>query len=230
MAKHESPRGIPLPRGWSQHIKSATLHAFALGQYTVAYTRGLAVNGRIARVRLKAENDGLRQQVALLTEEIRIKDARMKRIDPQKRPHYVPTERMAILELRAARAWSAQQTAETFLVTATTIASWMKRVDEEGPDALVPIREPVNKFPDFLRYAVQHLKALCPTLGEAKITEVLCRVGLHLGTTTVGRILEESPRSMPSEAVGSTDRVVAAKRADYVWHIDLTAMPAGAGF
>ena len=38
----------------------------------------------------------------------RIKDARMKRIDPQKRPHYVPSERMAVLELRAARAWSAQ--------------------------------------------------------------------------------------------------------------------------
>ena len=83
----------------------------------------------------------------------------MKRVDPQKRPHYVPTERIAILELRAARGWSAQQTAEAFLVTAATIASWMKRVDEEGPDALVQIREPVNKFPDFVRYAVQRLKA-----------------------------------------------------------------------
>ena len=39
----------------------------------------------------------------LLTAEIHIKDARMKRVDPRKRPHYVPTERMAILELRAAR-------------------------------------------------------------------------------------------------------------------------------
>ena len=78
------------------------LHVIALGQYTVVYTRSWAIDGRIARVRLKAENDHLRQQVALLTEEIRIKDARMKRVDPQKRPHYLPTERMAILELRAA--------------------------------------------------------------------------------------------------------------------------------
>jgi hypothetical protein len=78
------------------------LHVIALAQYTAAYTRSWAVNGRIARVRLKAENDGLRQQVALLTEEIRIKDARMKRVDPRKRPHYLPTEPMAILELRAA--------------------------------------------------------------------------------------------------------------------------------
>ena len=54
-----------------------------------------------------------------------------------------------MLELRAARGWSLQQTADTFLVTAATIASWMKRVDEEGPDALVQLREPVNKFPEF---------------------------------------------------------------------------------
>ncbi|HUU97469.1 MAG TPA: hypothetical protein VM487_17170, partial [Phycisphaerae bacterium] len=92
-------------------------HVISLTQYAIAYTRGWAVNGSIARVRLKAENDHLRQEVALLTEEIRIKDARMKRVDPQKRPHYLPTERMAVLELRAARRWSAQQTAETFLVT-----------------------------------------------------------------------------------------------------------------
>ena len=108
MAKHEHPPRIHLPRGWPRRVRSAMLHVIALGQYTVAYTRSWAVNGRIARVRLKAENDGLRQQVALLTEEIRIKDARLKRVDPQKRPHYLPTERMAILELRAARAWSVQ--------------------------------------------------------------------------------------------------------------------------
>jgi len=38
-------------------------------------------------VRLKAENQRLLQEVALLREEIRIKDARMPRIDPHRRPH-----------------------------------------------------------------------------------------------------------------------------------------------
>lgn len=42
-------------------------------------------------------------------------------------------ERMAILELRAARGWSLEQAADAFLLTAPTVASWMKRVDEEGP-------------------------------------------------------------------------------------------------
>ena len=70
---------------------------------------------------------------------------------------------MAILELRAARGWSLKQTADTFLVTSATVASWMKRIDEQGPDALLQLREPVNKFPDFVRYIVQRLKTLNPT-------------------------------------------------------------------
>ena len=97
MSKHENSRGIHLPRDWPKRVKSAMLNVIALGQYAAAYTRSWAIDSRIARVRLKAENDQFRQEVALLTEEIRIKDARMKRVDPQKRPHYVPTERMSIL-------------------------------------------------------------------------------------------------------------------------------------
>jgi transposase InsO family protein len=206
------------------------LQVIALAQYATSYTRSWAANCRLERLRLKGENDRLRQEMTLLTEEIRIKDARMKRVEPQKRPHYLPTERMAILELRAARAWSAQQTAKTFLLTAATIASWMKRIDEEGADALVQIREPVNKFPDYVRYAVQRLKLLCPDLGKAKIAKILCRAGLHLGTTTVGRIIKEPPRPAPARAASPSKRVVTAKRPNHVWHTDLTAVPIGSGF
>jgi hypothetical protein len=139
---------------------------------------------------------------------------------------------MAILELRAARGWSRQQTADVFLVTAATIASWIKRLDEEGPDALVQLREPVNRFPEFVRYAVRLLKTLCPTMGRAKIAQMLCRAGLHLGTTTVGRMLKENPEpaSSQSEDAKSDGRVVTAKRPDHVWHVDLTAVAVGGGF
>jgi len=51
-----------------------------------------------------------------------------------------------------------RQAADTFLLTAPTIASWMKRLDEEGPDALAQLRAPVNKFPDFVRYVVHGSK------------------------------------------------------------------------
>ena len=129
MTEHRNPSRIPLPRGWPQSVKEALLHGISLAQFGMAYTRGWAVNSPIARVRLKAENDRLKHYVALLKEEIRIKNARMNRIDPQKRPRYAPMEPMSILELRAAQAWSLQQTADSFLVTAATLASWMKRLD-----------------------------------------------------------------------------------------------------
>lgn len=210
MAPQTDSIKIPLPRGWPECVRSAMLHVISLAQFALAYTRGWAVDSPVAPVRLKAENDRLRQQVALLTEETRIKGDRMKRISPQRRPHYSPTERMAILELRAARGWSAQQTADVLLITAATIASWMRRLDERGPDALVQVRHPVNRFPDFVRYAVQRLKALCPALGKVKITKMLCRAGLHLGTTTVGRILKEPPRPAPRKPGASSGRVVTA--------------------
>ena len=41
-----------------------------------------------------------------------------------------------------------KQTADIFLVTSAMSASWMKRIDEQGPDVLLQLREPVNKFPD----------------------------------------------------------------------------------
>ena len=100
---------------------------------------------------------------------------------------------MAILELRAARGWSTQQTADVFQVTAATVASWNKRLDEQGPDPLLQLREPVNRFPDFVRYLVQRFKVLCPILGKVKIAQVLARAGLHMAPTTVGRILREAP-------------------------------------
>jgi len=79
--KHGNRPGIPLPVSWLQHARSAILHVISLAQFALAYTRGWAVNSQVPRVRLKAENDRLWQQVAMLTEEIRIKDARMQRID-----------------------------------------------------------------------------------------------------------------------------------------------------
>jgi len=72
------------------------------------------------------------------------------------------------------------------LVTADTVRSCLQRIDEEGQNALVQLAEPVNKFPDLVRYLVQQLKSLCPMLGKVKIDQLLARAGLHLGVTTVG--------------------------------------------
>ena len=253
-AKSQAPT-IPLPSGWNDTVRSAVLHVISLAQFAAARTRGWAANSVNARVRLKTENDRLQQQVQLLREEIRIKDARLAQVPASRRSHYPPIARMAILELKAARSWSLEQMAKTFLVTAATIACWLKRVDESGAAALVQLPEPVNKFPEFVSQAVRGLKVLCPSMGKVKIAQTLARAGLHLGTTTVGRMLkggedvadlspapsadcgpEASTENINITADDATDadglgkgRVVTAKRPNHVWHVDLTTVPTAAG-
>jgi putative transposase len=229
LGNRSRPR-IPLPKQWSSRVRSGVLHAISLAHFSLTYTRSWAANSWNARIRLKQECDRLRQELALLGEEMRIKDARMLRIPAQRRPHYPPTERLAILELRAARGWSRSQTARRLLVTTATVCSWMGRLDEEGPRAIVQVRVPVNKFPDFVAYIVRRLKVLCPSMGKAKIAQVLCRAGLHLGSTTVQRMLQPRPRPCPSSISSSFPRVVTAKRPNHVWHSDLTTIPTSLGF
>ena len=227
---------IPVPFGWPKNVKSAVLHVVSLAHYAITCARGWAANSINARVRLSSDNNRLNQDNQLLREEIRIKDARIAKLEPRRRPHYPATERMAILELKAARGWSLAQAAKAFLVEDDTIGTWLKRIDEDGSSALAQLREPVNKFPDFVRYIVQRLKTVCPTLGKVKIAQILARAGLHLGITTVGRMLKakdkKAPPSKPDSTVTAEDskpseRVVTAKRPNHVWHVDLTAVPLG---
>ena len=56
-------------------------------------------------------------------------------------------------------------------------------IDKKGTTSLVQVADPINRFPELLRYAVQRIKTLCPMLGKMKIAEILTRAGLHLGAT-----------------------------------------------
>ena len=84
LAKPQPPR-IQLPRGWQGCVKSAVLYVIALAHYTIVYALAWAADSINARVRLAAENDRLHEEYALLGEEIRLKDARMVQIAPQRR-------------------------------------------------------------------------------------------------------------------------------------------------
>ena len=229
------PCAVPrsaVPKGWARSIQTALVNVMSLAHYTLVHTRSWATNGSNDRVRLSAKCDQLDHEIRLLREEMRIKDARLGRIPAARRPHYQPTERLAILELRAQRGWSLAQTARLFHVTPVTIGSWFARLDEDGPAALLRTRVPVNKFPDFIRYLVQRLQVLCPRLGKVKIAQVLARASLHLGTTSVGRMRRESPTPPPTPRRQSTAsaRRGTAKYPNHLWHADLTTVPTSAGF
>ena len=228
---------LPLPFGWAKNVKSAVLHVISLAQYAIVATRGWAADALNPLARHASEMDHLTNEVALLQEELRIKDARLAKIDPRRRPHYPATERMAILELKAARGWSLAQAARTFFIESDTIAEWLKRIDEDGSSALVQLPEPVKKFPDFVRHMVQRLKALCQSLGKVKIAQLLSRAGLHLCVTAVARMLTaNTPAPKPTEtplAQSPTEelsRVATAKHPNHVWHVDLTVVPIVSGF
>ena len=223
-------RPLTPPRGWPRRIRSAAVHAVSLAEFALTAALGWAAQSLNPRLRLRAEIERLQQEIQLLREEIRIKNARMQQIEAQKRPHYPPTARLAILELRAARNWSLAQTALVFLVTPVTVASWTARLDEEGPDALLRLPEPVNKFPDFVGYLVRRLKILCPTLGKVKIAQILARAGLHLGSTTVRRILRETRPLKPYPTLQMSPRAVTARKPNDLWHVDLTTVPTTLGF
>jgi transposase InsO family protein len=90
----------------------------------------------------------------------------------------------------------------------------------------------VNRFPDFVRYAVQQIKLFCPSLGKAKIADKLARAGIHIAKTTVGRILKEKPVSAPDPTTHDSDKQcrIVSKYPGHTWHADLTAVPIFGGF
>lgn len=227
-------KNLPLPRGWPKLVRAAMFHVISLAHYSLLTTRGYAADAINPRVRLQAEIDRLEEEIALLKEEIRIKNVRMARINVRRRPHYAPPERLAILTLKAARGWSQAQAARSFLLEPATIASWLKEIRESGEEALVKIAEPVNKFPDFVRAAVQRLKALCPRLGKVKIAQMLARAGLHLSPSSVRRMTKESPVKEPpprsSPPAKRPVRKITAKYPNHVQHVDLSLVPTSMGF
>jgi putative transposase len=139
---------------------------------------------------------------------------------------------MRILQLRAARGWTRERTARVFLLDLQTLLIWMRRLDERGGRDLIQTVEPVNRYPDFVRSLVRQLKRLFPEMGNERIANVLARVGLRLGSTTIRRIVrepEKSPDTDPDAQVKRRRRVV-AKYPGHTWHVDLTTVPTRAGF
>ncbi len=111
---------IALPNDWPSHVKTGLLHVISLAQValTVARTRAKK-RGAVARLRAELEErDG---ETSLLKEELELKDLRMGRVKPRRRSHYRGTERLRILELKAARGWSKAQVAARFQLRRATI-------------------------------------------------------------------------------------------------------------
>ena len=227
---------LPLPRGWTKAVRSSVLHAISVAFSAVTQAWASSATSRRSTTQLKAELDRTKTEIAMLNEELAIKNDRLSRVPPRRRPHYRATDRMRILQLKTARGWSTTQTASIFAVSEDTVATWLRRIDEEGDSALVQTAEPVNKFPEFVGYIVRRLKTLCPTMGKKRIAQTLARAGMHLGTTTVGRMLRHQPDRANADQQALTveestpANTLLAKQPNHIWHIDLTVVPTSSGF
>ena len=88
-------RKIPLPRGWSRRAKSAILHILALSHYTFTVLLARAALSRNRQVWLQAQIDRRNHEIAVLEQELRIKDARMERPTARVRGCYTAVTRSA---------------------------------------------------------------------------------------------------------------------------------------
>jgi len=135
-----------------------------------------ATLGRVDR--LQAENDLLR--------------ARLRRLDPSRRPRFRPWERLAILAHRLRHGLSIEATADAFVVARGTVAAWLRDA-EQGVSRLVHARRPLNRLPDLVRELSWFLKGEWPRWGSRRISGVLARLGLQASRTSVQRVLRRPP-------------------------------------
>ncbi len=238
------PSAIPLPKGWPKHVTSAVVCATALARAVVTHVRGCALNSPIECVRMRAEAERVTTLAAQQVEELFLLRTRFERVPPKSRPHFSPPERLRVLQLKAARGWSAAETARRLLLAPSTVAAWLKRLDEEGEQALVRVPVPVNRFPELVAQLARELRRLFPSLGKQKIAEFLARGALHLSPSTVGRMLRRQPDGGPpppakaamggdlvpgGEPPPEAKRTVQARHPGHTWNIDITVVPMTGG-
>ncbi len=77
------PGQVRLPRQWTKHVKSGVLHAISLASVVLSFARARASGRR----RLQVELEQAKAEIALLREELYIKDARWQRSRSRRRPH-----------------------------------------------------------------------------------------------------------------------------------------------
>ncbi|MBI2377188.1 MAG: hypothetical protein HYV07_24525, partial [Deltaproteobacteria bacterium] len=68
---------LDLPKEWSRKVRAALVTVVAIATIILPRTRAYGANSPISRVRLQAALDQNKTELALLREELRLKDARL---------------------------------------------------------------------------------------------------------------------------------------------------------
>ena len=74
-----APDTFPLPRGWTKTARSSVLHAISLAFVALTRAWGSSSTSRRRTTRLQADLDRATTEIALLNEELAIKNDRLRR-------------------------------------------------------------------------------------------------------------------------------------------------------
>jgi len=125
---------------------------------------------------------------------------------------------------------------------------WQALLDEQGEQALLQLRRPVNRMPELVTTIVRDLSAKFPSFGNRRLAQLVARAGLWVSATTVATMRktpttpkpepepepeaaeQQSSRAAEQQAApppAVSRRAVTAKAPNHVWHVDLTILPTG---
>jgi len=213
--KHFLEGFIDIPRTWPEAVKSAVLVAAGLVHTAVVQVWGLCESSPQVTTRLSTEAERAKHRVAELEALVRILQARLEAVPPQKRPNYAPKTRLEILAYRAAFGLTLAEVAGRVQVTTQTIRNWMAGARDPGWGLVAP-PTPSNRLPDWTAATIQHLQKLFPHVGARKVAQLCARAGLAIAATTVRRArkreLPKAPEPSAAEPTGEQAASVAARK------------------
>ena len=175
-----------------------------------------------ARRPLAVEVAVLKERVERLRAENELLRARLGRIEPRRRPHYRPWERLSILWHQARYRLSLAATAKAFMVSVQALLNWHKDA-AKLERTLVEGRTPLKRASDLVAALVLRLKREWPRWGTRRVAGILARMGIAASRSTVQRILRRRGAPAPAPAQARDTRgTLLAKRPNHLWFLDFT--------
>jgi hypothetical protein len=137
---------------------------------------------------LQARLEEAEMRARLAWEAAEILASRFSKLPERHRPHYAPTARFRILEIRSLLAWNAHDTARCFLTCPNTILNWERAADPEtgSVGSVVKPTPPIRRAADVVRATVQTMARL-GFGGQDLCARVLDRAGWRVSARSVGR-------------------------------------------
>jgi transposase InsO family protein len=222
---------------WPRPVRQAIdAIAVALGA-VLMLVRARAAESLSPLVRAFADRDVIFQDRELLRREADILRSRDADTPPQRRSHYPPESRLAILQLMRLRHWTVEQTAKRFALHTNTIRHWLKEFNQSPTAPLFTGAAPFNKLSQAAQWLVHEVRALCPEpeFGTRQIAARIVRAGIKLSRSSAQRILRKpkppkppapakaAPLEQKSEAAVPY-HILRPTKPNRTWHLDLATI------